>query len=290
MSALAACLESLVRRYDRRWIDTDPLRFPRAYDDAGDREVAAVVASVLAYGRVASILASVAGALAALGPHPAATLADRRPGELGRRLRRFRHRWTDGSDLAWLLEGVARAREEGGTLGALVAAEGGGAEPLRAGLARWHDAARRVGGVAGAARARARAFLLPDPHSGAACKRLLLLARWCVRPDDGLDLGLWRGLAPRDLLVPLDVHAHRVARLLGLTRRRAPDWRAAVEVTDGLRALDPDDPVRFDFALVRPGIVGRCRYRLDAAVCGPCDLRPACRVGRRLASTALVTP
>jgi uncharacterized protein (TIGR02757 family) len=87
-----------------------------------------------------------------------------------------------------------------------------------------------------------------------------MLARWLVRPADGIDLGLWarHGLRPRDLLVPLDVHAHRHALAAGWTRRRTADWRAAVEVTERLREHDPDDPVRFDFALVRPGIVRSC--------------------------------
>jgi hypothetical protein len=102
-----------------------------------------------------------------------------------------------------------------------------------------------------------------------------------VRGDDGLDLGIWAGtgLAPRDLLLPLDTHVHRVARQLGLTARRAADWRAAREVTDALARYDPEDPVRFDFALARPGIVGLCRHRHVPEVCGPCDLRPACAFG-----------
>src|SRR5205823_4898607 len=108
-----------------------------------------------------------------------------------------------------------------------------------------------------------------------------LLARWCVRPDDGLDLGLWTssGLSPRHLLVPLDTHVHRVARQVGLTRRKTADWKAAVEVTDALRAFDPDDPVRFDFALARPGIVGLCRHRHVPDICGECPLAGSCCFG-----------
>ena len=153
-------------------------------------------------------------------------------------------------------------------------------EPLRAGLSAWVALSAGVPASAGPLRRRARAFLLPDPARGGACKRSLLLARWCVRPDDGIDLGLWTGtLSPRDLLVPLDTHVHRVVRQLRLTRRRAPDWKAAVEVTRGLAAYDPDDPTRFDFALARPGIVGACRHRHVPEICAGCDLRTACRLG-----------
>jgi hypothetical protein len=164
-----------------------------------------------------------------------------------------------------------------------VLAGASGAEPLRAGLAAWRDFAFEAPGPPSAARRRAREFLLPDPRRGGACKRLLMLARWCVRPDDGLDLGLWSGgaLAAKDLVIPLDVHVFRIARQVGLTARGTPDWKAAVEVTRSLRAFDPDDPVRFDFALARPGILGRCLYRRVEEVCAACDLRPACSVGRR---------
>ncbi len=282
---LAAALRQIAGRYDRAWLESDPLRWPRRYEDPADREVAAVLAASLAYGRVASIQVSIGRALEALGPRPSRTLAEDSAG-LARRLRCQRHRWTTGSDLAWLLRGVARAQGTFGSVGAVVlrgahsaAREGA----LREGLAAWHRFVHEGPPARGASRRRARAFLVPDPRSGAACKRLLLLARWCVRPDDGLDLGLWVGeaLTARDLLVPLDVHMHRIARLLGWTRRRAADWRAAEEITAALRVADPEDPVRFDFALVRPGIVGRCRYRFDAPTCAACDLRRACREGRR---------
>jgi uncharacterized protein (TIGR02757 family) len=280
-ATLADRLERLAGRYDRSWIETDPLRWPRLQEDPADREVVAVVAALLAYGRVASIQRSVASALARLPERPSRALATARR-DLPARFEGFRHRFTAGEDLAWALEGVARALESHGSLGALVgAAARGRPEPLRAGLGTWHDLAASVEASPAPARRRARAHLLPDPRSGSACKRTLLLARWCAREDDGLDLGLWTGLGlePRDLLLPLDTHVHRVVRQVGLTRRPRPDWAAAVEVTAALARFDPDDPVRFDFALARPGIVGLCRHRHVPEVCGPCDLRPSCAFG-----------
>jgi uncharacterized protein (TIGR02757 family) len=279
--ALGGRLDALARRYDRRWLESDPLRWPRAYADPEDREVVAVVAALLAYGRVASIQRSIADVLSRLPTRPSEAV---RPGggtATQARLRGFRHRFTTGEDLAWVLESVARAREERGSLGAFVGAAAGGSEPLRTGLAAWRSLAWAVPASRDPARRRARAHLLPDPAAGGACKRTLLLARWCVRPDDGLDLGLWKdvGLRPRDLLLPLDTHVHRVVRQLGLTSRRAADWRAAAEATASLARYDPDDPVRFDFALARPGIVGLCRHRHVPEICGACDLRPDCAFG-----------
>ena len=286
-------LEALVTRYDRRWIDSDPLRWPHLYPNPGDQEVVAVVAATLAYGRVASIHRSIESALERLGAGlpgassrnggPAAAVRPSVAAALPDRFVGWRHRFTAGEDLAWLLQGVGRAREEAGSLGAYVEAHARGDEPLRAGLIAWHRLAASVPAADTPVRRRARAFLLPDPARGAACKRTLLLARWCLRPSDGLDLGLWGAsgrLGPRDLLVPLDTHVHRIARTLGLTMRKAADWRTAVEVTARLRRLDPNDPIRYDFALARPGIVGRCRHRHVPEICGACDLAPACRHGR----------
>jgi uncharacterized protein (TIGR02757 family) len=290
---LGLVLERLARRYDRRWLDSDPLRWPRAQEDPADREVVAVLAALLAYGRVASIHRSVASVLARLPARPVEALAPAERGGLQARLRGFRHRFTAGEDLAWLLEGVARARDAAGSLGAYVEAHATGPEPLRAGLAAWRRLAVEVPADGSPARRRARAFLLADPTSGAACKRTLLLARWCVRPDDGLDLGIWgRGgtLRPEHLLLPLDTHVHRVVRDLGLTRRARPDWEAAREATEALARYDASDPVRFDFALARPGIVGLCRHRHVPEVCGPCDLAPSCRHGAPRRERAAGTP
>ena len=241
-----------------------------------------MVAALLAYGRVAAIHRSIGAVLARLPARPSDALSPSERGSLGERLRGIRHRFTSGDDLAWLLASVARAWDEAGSLGAYVEGGADGSEPLRAGLSRWHRLAASVEADPSPARRRARAFLLADPAGGAALKRSLLLARWCVRPDDGLDLGLWGGggrLLPRHLVIPLDTHVHRVARQLRLTRRRAADWKTAREVTDRLLVYDPDDPVRFDFALARPGIVGLCRHRHVPEVCAPCDLRTCCRFG-----------
>ncbi|MBW2258057.1 MAG: DUF2400 family protein, partial [Deltaproteobacteria bacterium] len=118
---------------------------------------------------------------------------------------------------------------------------------------------------------------LPSPTGGSACKRWNMFLRWMVRPPtEGIDLGLWDSLPPSALVVPLDTHVLRIARLVGLTRRRDGSWRTAAEITANLRLLDPDDPVRFDFALAHLGISGACKGRRDEAVCSACPLRPVC--------------
>jgi len=95
---------------------------------------------------------------------------------------------------------------------------------------------------------------IPHPGSGSTCKRLLMYLRWMVRPADrGVDFGLWRSIRPRDLLIPLDVHVHRVAARLGLIDDKNKNWKTVLELTGMLKELEPDDPVKYDFALFNLG-------------------------------------
>ena len=119
-------------------------------------------------------------------------------------------------------------------------------------------------------------FLLPSPEEGSGCKRLNLYLRWMVRRGDGLDLGLWTSVHPRQLLMPVDTHVARIAAYIGLTRRMSPGWRMTEEITASLRRLDPGDPVRYDFALCRLGILDACPRRRNPVICADCPLEPVC--------------
>ena len=130
--------------------------------------------------------------------------------------------------------------------------------------------------LGGAPPTRGLEHLLPDPRRRSACKRLLLFLRWMVRPDDGVDLGLWSQIPTRALLIPLDVHLFRIARNLGLSARRSAGWAMAEEVTARLREVDADDPVKLDFALCHLGISRACPSRRDPVKCASCQIRHAC--------------
>jgi len=98
-----------------------------------------------------------------------------------------------------------------------------------------------------------------DPDRCAPFKRYMMYFRWMVRRD-ALDMGLWEGIDPADLIIPLDTHTHAVSLRLGLLKRKSYDMRAALELTETLRAFDPTDPVRYDFALYR---IGQERIAVD---------------------------
>ena len=87
------------------------------------------------------------------------------------------------------------------------------------------------------------------PMKGSACKRLHMALRWLVRNDGIVDLGVWKKLKPKDLMIPLDVHVARVSRQLGLLDRKSNDRMAVEMLTSQLRKFDKEDPVKYDFAL-----------------------------------------
>jgi uncharacterized protein (TIGR02757 family) len=240
-------LEELYERYNRReCVHPDPLEFLYNYERADDREVVGLVASSLAYGRVVQILKSVGRVLDLLGPSPAAFVDGAPEGELAEALKDFRHRFTSGSEVAALLAGIARARGRHGSAEACFKAGMNSHDDLRAALSAF------VKELSAAAGGRLP-HLLPSPADGSACKRLNLFLRWMVRRDN-VDPGGWDDVPASMLMVPLDVHMHRIGRELGFTSRAQANWRAAEEVTAAFKKVAPADPVRYDFALTRLGI------------------------------------
>jgi uncharacterized protein (TIGR02757 family) len=286
---LGPLLDRFERRFDKRArLGFDPVELPRRYASAADREVAGLFAAALAYGRADLFKPQLERVLAEMGPSPArfceAFARAPRPGAFSG----FHYRFNRPEDVAALAAAVGEVRARHGGLGerfaALLAEEGGGPAALRPALARLARELREAPpALALLSRRGPRGLmhLLPDPGLAGACKRWNLYLRWMVRGPDEIDLGVWRQVSPAVLVVPLDTHVARIGRYLGLTDRRDMTWRTAEEITAGLRRLDPEDPVRHDFALCHLGMSGACPPRRDPALCAPCLLREACRARAR---------
>lgn len=276
---LKARLDALVASHDAAaHRERDPVSFVHRFDSDADREVVGLLAASLAFGNVTAIRASVGRALDALGSSPARTIEREDRASLERRLEGFVHRVYRGRHVAAMLAAAGAIRRREGSLG----------EALRRRL-EHHGALREALGelaaeLRGDSPERGLAHLVPDPAAGSACKRLLLYARWMVRPADGVDLGLWP-IPPSALVIPVDTHVHRIAQNLGLTARRDASWRTAEEITDALRAFDPDDPVKYDFAICHLGVSRQCPSRRDEDNCGACVLRASCRHWRTSAGS-----
>jgi uncharacterized protein (TIGR02757 family) len=288
--AIKAALDLVRERADlRARRKNDPVELVHLQRTREDREIVALVAASCAFGNVKAIRAKLTELLDRVGPHPARAADD--PVELGKRLAGFKHRVFRGEDLAKLLVGARRLQRSAGSLGTVfhreltrVDREQKGLEPearMREALASFCDAIRAEGGLPRAGEPdpsgrRGPSHLLSDARAGSGAKRLLLFLRWMVRPADGIDLGMWK-VPPRRLLVPVDVHIHKLARNLGLTRRRDLSWKTSVEITRALARFDPEDPTRYDFSLCHMGMVQRCPSKAIAERCEGCGVRPVCK-------------
>lgn len=237
-------LERLYRRYNRReFVHPDPLEFLYRYPAVADREIAGLVASSLALGRVKQILSSVERALAVMGPSPRRYLERTPEGRIERAFETFRHRFAGGHDMACLLKGARRVVARFGSLNACFIA--GICPDDETVLPALREFAARMDCPGNC--------LLPEPGKASACKRLNLFLRWMVRSDD-VDPGGWTGVSAARLIVPLDTHMARIGAAWGLTRRKSAGMAMALEITRAFRKVAPRDPVRYDFALTRFGI------------------------------------
>ena len=259
---LKQLLDELYHRYGRPvFLSTSALSIPHEYRRPDDREIAAFVTASLAYGNVKQIHRSAKAALEAMGDSPARFIRRFNPARDSAGFQHFVHRFNSGVDLALLCHLLHQAIAAKGSLQAFFLK---GYDPIHEDiepalnsftcrmLALDVSAFYPSGTLPGKAGVR---FFFPSPAQGSACKRLNLFLRWMVRREDEIDFGIWTEVSPAKLIVPLDTHVARIARQLGLTRIKQPNWRMAKEVTMRLREFDPEDPVKYDFALCRLGVL-----------------------------------
>ncbi|MCS7082596.1 MAG: TIGR02757 family protein [Bacteroidetes bacterium] len=245
---IKAYLELLVERYNRpEFIGSDPVACVHAFDDPRDQEIIGLFAALFAWGRRDVVLRKLFELCERLNLAPRwyALTFERHEGES---LRGFVHRTWSEHDLCAFWRGLGRILRRYGSLEAAFYA---GYEPQAPTV---EGALERFIGLLEQEVGRNARRHLRRPSEGSSCKRLNLYLRWMVRRDRIVDLGIWAEVNPAQLIIPLDVHVGRVARALGLLRRKSTDWRAARELTERLRVFDPEDPVRYDFALFGLGV------------------------------------
>ena len=263
-------LDALVATFDVSTIEPDPLQLVLRFDDPLDQEVAGLIAAAFAYGRAEIIVSNIGRVLAAMAPSPYRYLAAFDRADAERRFASFAHRFHKTPELVELLERMAAIIASHGSMGELFrSCYRPGDADIAPALARFVDALRAGG-------SKALAYLLTSPEDGSACKRMNLYLRWMVRRTSP-DLGLWTFVDPAKLVMPVDTHIHRIATFLGLNTRKSADWKAARRLTDRLARFDAADPVRYDFALCRLGILDLCSRKRRKENCDVCMLRDACR-------------
>ncbi len=246
-------LDEKVDLYNRpQFIKDDPIQIPHRFAKLQDVEIMGFWTAVLAWGQRKTII-NKANELVELmdgAPHDFMVNHSERD---RKRFLEFKHRTFQATDTLYFLEFLQHFYKNNNTLEtAFSQFINENDETIEKGLIGFHDLFFSLD----VAPQRTRKHIA-TPTRKSTCKRLNMFLRWMVRDDDkGVDFGLWKAIKPSQLLMPLDVHVERVGRKLGVLTRKQRDWKAVLELTQNLREYDPEDPVKYDFALFGMGVVG----------------------------------
>jgi uncharacterized protein (TIGR02757 family) len=278
---LRPVLDRLYADFNAEHSVADPIWMVRRYERQDDQEIVAFIAAALAFGRVQSVLNSIDGMLKVMGSSPAAFVRGFDPARDRQCFTHLVHRWTKGADFAALVWILHQMIERSGSIeGFFVEGLTSDAVDVSGALQSFSTRALAldVSAIYGKKRPKPGvAYFFSRPSSGGACKRLNLFLRWVVR-EDRVDLGVWKKVRPGQLIVPLDTHVIRVGQCLRLTKLKSPGWRMAADITASLRAIDPLDPVKFDFSICHLGMMNACGFGKKAGDSN-CPLKGACHPG-----------
>lgn len=281
LRSLKKTLEQLYAGRSQQHLANDPLSLCHRYRNPADKEVAALIAAVFAYGSVKVIKGSLTRIFNIIGDSPAGFVDGFDPKKQRQLCSGFKHRFNTEDDLAALFWAIRLMRQQRGSIeGFFSQFHAADAATVEQGLNGFCAAVlgldyQPIWGKSGLPQKSSFRFLFPAPAGGSACKRLCMFLRWVVRPADGIDLGLWNQIRPGQLIIPVDRHIERISRMLGLSDRRTPDWRMACEITAALRQFDPSDPVKYDFSICHLGISDGCNGTKSAS-CSSCPVEQHC--------------
>ncbi len=274
MGSLKYLLDAFYREYNfREKIQDDPIKFPKKYHRPEDIEVVAYISSSFAYGRVDLFNSVIQWILKKIGSSPADFLYGFNIKKRASDFAGVKYRFNQDRDIIGLLYIIHVLLNQYGSI-------------KNAFLHFFHDEiydslSRFIEHIVNINTSpvygtdiRPSGFLhfFPLPQKGSACKRMHMFLRWMVRDSD-IDFGLWREIPKNRLIIPLDTHISRIGRCLGFTKRKTNDWKTASEITEALKKLDPEDPLKYDFALCHHGISRACKVFLDRSTCRNCVLK-----------------
>ena len=248
-----AYLDRLVTHFEQTaFIASDPVSLPHGFDDPRDQEVIGLYAALLAWGQRKTVLNKMAELCERMRFKPYRFVLEFDAERDGERLKGFKHRTFQPRDAFWLTHNLGTLLRRHETVERLFS---------RHLSPRDVDVGPAIQGFSESIMqsspetpARLQKHLA-RPDAGSACKRLTMYLRWMVRPGP-VDLGIWKHIEKRQLMLPLDIHSGRQARRLGLLHRTYNDWRACVDLTENCRLLCPEDPARYDFAFFGLGMYG----------------------------------
>lgn len=242
-------LDEKMQLFNRaEFIETDPIQVPALFTTKENIEIAGFLAATLAWGQRPTIIRNALKIIVLMQNNPIEFLLNSSE-EDWEVFQSFKHRTFNGTDCIYFLKSLKNIYQNHG-----------GLEQV------FTDGFRNGNSIFSALVYFRKVFFelehelrtekhVSDVEKGAAAKRLNMYLRWMVRNDKAnVDFGLWKQIPASVLMLPLDVHTGNVARKLGLLTRTQNDWRAVEEITAKLREFDPEDPIKYDFALFGLGV------------------------------------
>ena len=249
---LKSYLDACVTEHNQLdFITDDPIQIPHRFTKKQDIEIMGFWVAMLAWGQRITIINKANQLIELMDGAPHQFIIEHEEKDRKRFLD-FKHRTFNATDCLWFVEFLQNYYKENDSLeNAFSKHLGAQDEHVGNALIGFHEAF-----FADANAPQRTRKHVATPARKSSCKRLNMFLRWMVRKDDkGVDFGLWNSIKMSQLLMPLDVHVDRVARRLGLLQRKQTDWLSVLELTANLRQFDPDDPVKYDFALFGIGVL-----------------------------------
>jgi len=280
LNRLKTFLDGQVLQFDGGYLSIDPLEIVRRYKGPADQEIVGFIAAVLALGRADLIRKAVEDILERMGPFPFRFVQDFDPIKDQQLFKGFGYRFYRDRDVGLLISWLHQIVHQFGSLKNLFLDGFDKNDPhVGNAISRFVQTVRKMEPrpfyETTPAKGSGAGHFLTDPSDGGGCKRFNLFLRWMVRKDN-IDLGIWPEIPTNKLVIPLDTHIARLGYNLGLTRRKSPDWKMALEITESLKVLDPDDPIKYDFALCTIGKLNPCPDNPDTIRCSSCPIKEFC--------------
>lgn len=251
-SSLKSKLDSHYKYFDRTQISPDPIEFPHKFSNPLDIEISAFIASVFAYGNVKQINRTLDRLHLIMDWQPYSFVINYNARSHSKFFSKVKHRFYSSGDIKNLFHGLSKVYKTHGSLKNLFLEGSRGEFDLKISVSTFSRQMIKLCS-SDSIPTRGIKFMFPDPQKGSACKRMNLFLRWMVRKDE-LDFGLWNEIPTSKLLIPVDVHIARICKQLKLTTRKNVSWKMAEEITNQLKKFDPDDPVKYDFAICHIGM------------------------------------
>ncbi len=241
--------------FDKSKISPDPLQFLHLYKEEGDIEVMGFIASLFAFGNVKQIINSLEKIRRIVGEKPYSYVVKFTQKDY-KDFKGLKHRFYSQEDIIHLFLVMKGVYQNYGSLKNLFLSFYNPQEPnLKNAISKFSNHFVKI--VMEQTNqdkvSQGIKFMFPKPEKGSACKRMNLFLRWMVRKDE-LDFGLWKEIPPSKLLIPVDTHIAKICTSLKLTTRKNVSWNMAEEITENLKKFDPNDPVKYDFALCHIGM------------------------------------